>query len=156
MARGLSQRRFLKVSSPYVNLELGLASLISASLVFLINYWGTGYIAWHASLIRLAISLAYHLFLPKLAEYASGLGKSWFGRQFWGNLLPNTIVFAVQIPLFVWLGLPRPLASVWPFWLVSLVTFTQVIKFSRRGYEAGVFDITGGLWEDCRRLCRRS
>lgn len=155
MARGLSQRRLIRHSSPFVNLELGLVGFVSASLVFLINFIGTGYIAWHASLVRLVVGVLYHLFIPKLAEYTHMLGKSSLARQFWGNFLPNTLIFGLQLPVFFALGIPRPWLSIWPFWLTSLVTFTQIVKCAQRGYEPGVWDIVCGLLDDCRRLCRR-
>ena len=152
----LSRLRFIRVSSHFFNLELGLVGFVSAFLVLLINFVGTGYIAWHAALIRLSLSIGYHLFLPKLTERLSRLGRSLLGRQFWANLVPNTLFNLIQYPIFVELGLPRPFWSVFPFWLIAVITFTQIVKHGRNGYEPGILDIAHGLWQDASRPFRRA
>ena len=152
----LSTRRVIRFSSHYFNLELALVGLVSAALVIVINVWGTGYIAWDAALIRLFLSIIFHAFLPKITEKLARLGHSFLGRQFWANLVPNTLFDLIQYPLFVWLGVPRPFWSVFPFWIISLITFTQIVKHGRNGYEPGVLDIAHGLWQDISKPFRRN
>jgi len=148
----LSRRRIIKASSSFFNLEIGLIGFVSASLLLLINVWGTGYIAWHAAFIRLGLSIGYHLFVTKMAEHLTRFSRSHLGQLFWANLFPNTVYNAIQYPIFVALGVPRPFWSVFPFWCISLITFTQIVKYARKGYEPGVLDIAIGLWYDLARL----
>ncbi len=149
-----SSRKLLRQATPLVNLEIGLVGLLSGLLILLINWWGTGYVAWHAALVRVGVSTLFHLLVPKWAEAAARAARTPLRAQLWGNLVPNTVANAVQFPLFLWLGIPRPWLSVWPFWLVGSITFTQVVKLSRRGYEPGVLDILHWLREELRRLGR--
>ena len=56
MALAHTRHKLIKAYSAFFNLEIGLAGFIAALLVVLINWWGTGYIAWHAALVKLATS----------------------------------------------------------------------------------------------------
>ncbi len=153
-AARLSDTRFIRFSSRVVNLEIGLVGFVSALLILPINWWGTGVVAWPAATLRLVLSLSYHLFLTKIAERLACLGSSHLGRLFWADLVPNTLFNLVQYPLFVLLGTPRPFWSLFPFWLFSMVMFSQIVKYGERGFEPGILDIVKGLAEDVVALVR--
>lgn len=155
MPAKMSERRIIRFSHAWFNPELALVGLVSAGLVLLINWWGTDYFAWHAALVRLALGVAFNAFMPKIAENVARLVRTPLGRQFFANIVPNTLINFLQYPIFVSLGVPRPFWSVFPFWLISVITFTQIVKHSHKGYEPGVLDIAHGLWEDMTSVFRR-
>ena len=155
MARKHSHRKLVRVYSPLFNLETGLAGLVSSALVLLINWWGTGILVWGAAFVRLVISLSYNALLPKIGEHLTHVGNGKLSRQFWGNFVPNTVAMGIHVPIFFALDVPRPWLSILPFWFLSLITFTQVVKYSKNGYEPGVLDILHGLWEDVMKLFKK-
>ncbi len=150
MALVHTSRRLVRVYSSLFNLEIGLAGFIGAFLVLVINWAGTGYIAWHAALFKLAVSTGFNLVFPKVCEHVTRRVHGWWRRQLWANIVPNTAASLVLLSAYLLLGIPRPLLSVWPFWLIAMVNFTQIVKYSKDGYEPGFFDIVHGLWEDLR------
>ncbi len=151
----LSKYRLIRFSSPYFNIETGLAGFAMAFAVLLINWVGTGIWVWGAAVFRLVFSLVLNLLFPKLGEHLARRGTSPFRRQVLGNLVPTTLGAAIQILVFLWMGIPRPFMSVLPFWLVALVTFTQIVKYAAQGYEPGVLDIVHGLWNDLKKMLKK-
>ncbi len=147
----LSKRRLLQFESRFFNVEIGIAGACSSFIVLFINWWGTGYVAWHAAAIRFVLSVAYNLFFPKIGEHLTRKASTTFWKHVWGNFIPNTVAATTYYLLYLWIGVPRPFWSAFPFWLLSLITFTQIVKHARKGYEPGVLDIVLGLWDDVKK-----